>query len=267
MAMADTLETVLLERRGAELRVVINRPDRMNAWDAALSADLMTALEAASAEDVRAVTITGAGRAFCSGADLRAGFDTREDTGTPDFEKALHARYHPVLNGIRRLDKPVLAAVNGGAAGVGVSLALACDLVVARESAYFLLAFVNIGLVPDGGSSAMIPARIGFTRASELALLGERLPAPTALEWGLINRVAADDAFESEVDSLAQRLAEGPTKAYAGAKRQLNEWLFGGMDEQLSLEARLQSDMGVTADFAEGVGAFLEKRPARFTGR
>ena len=135
------------------------------------------------------------------------------------------------------MPKPVVAAVNGPAVGIGLSLALAADLVIARESAYFLLAFVNIGLVPDGGSSLFVPERVGFTRASEMAMLGERVPARQALEWGLINRVAADDEFEAEVDALAQRLATGPTRSYAGTKRQLNAWLYARMDEQLELEA------------------------------
>jgi 2-(1,2-epoxy-1,2-dihydrophenyl)acetyl-CoA isomerase len=264
--MADENTPVLLERRGAELRVVLNRPDRMNAWEQSLSAGLREALEAARDPDVRAVTLIGNGRAFCSGADLRAGFTPR-DSGHPDFERDLHERYHPIITGLRELPKPVLAAVNGPAAGIGVSLALACDLVVARESAYFLLAFVNIGLVPDGGSSLLIPTRVGFARAAELALLGERLIARTALEWGLINRVWPDAEFDGQVDALGQRLANGPTQAYAGAKRQLNGWLYNRLDDQLALEAGVQNEMGLTADFAEGVQAFMEKRPAGFTGR
>ncbi len=164
------------------------------------------------------------------------------------------------------MPKPVLAAVNGPAVGIGCSLALACDLIVARESAYFLLAFVNIGLVPDGGSSLFIPARIGHTRATEMAMLGERIHAPQALDWGLINRVATDDAFDAEVDALAERLATGPTRAYAGAKRQLNAWIYAGMDEQLELEAATQQEMAASGDFMEGVQAFLAKRPPAFKG-
>jgi 2-(1,2-epoxy-1,2-dihydrophenyl)acetyl-CoA isomerase len=263
--MQDPNTPVLLEQRGAELRVVLNRPERMNAWEQTLSAGLIEALEAAKEPAVRSVTIVGTGRAFCSGADLRAGFTPREN-GKPDFEHDLHERYHPVIRGLRALPKPVLAAVNGPAAGIGVSLALAADLVVAHESAYFLLAFVNIGLVPDGGASVFLPTRVGFTRASELALLGERLSARQALEWGLINRVFAGEEFEREVDALAERLASGPTKAYAGAKAQLNEWLFGRLEDQLAFEARAQNAAGETQDFLEGVQAFAEKRPTRFTG-
>ncbi len=164
------------------------------------------------------------------------------------------------------MPKPVIAAVNGPAVGIGCSLALCCDLIVAAESAYFLLAFVNIGLVPDGGSSLFVPTRIGMARAAELAMLGERLPAPTALEWGLINRVVPDDSLASEAAALASRLASGPTRSYAGTKRQLNNWLYSRMDEQLELEAQIQREMSSSDDFVEGAMAFVQKREARFSG-
>ena len=166
------------------------------------------------------------------------------------------------------MPKPVVAAVHGAAAGIGVSLALVCDLIVAAESAYFLLAFVNIGLVPDGGSSLLVPSRVGFTRAAEMAILGERVGAPQALEWGLINRVWPDEEFAARADELVARLAKGPTRSYAGTKRQLNQWLFERMDAQLEFEAQIQQEMGGSDDFAEGVTAFVgEARAARFTGR
>jgi 2-(1,2-epoxy-1,2-dihydrophenyl)acetyl-CoA isomerase len=261
------METVTRDRRGAELRIVLNRPDVMNAWDKQLGTDLLAAVEEAAADDsVRAVVVTGAGRAFSSGADLKAGFDATPE-GHPDVGTALRERYHPIIAGLRRMPKPVVAAVNGPAVGIGCSLALACDLVVARESAYFLLAFVNIGLVPDGGSSLLVPERAGFARAMEMAMLGERIPARQALEWGLVNRVTADDELDGAVDELAARLAAGPTAAYAGAKEQLNQWLFARMDAQLELEATLQQRAAASADFKEGVMAFLQKRPAAFEGR
>jgi 2-(1,2-epoxy-1,2-dihydrophenyl)acetyl-CoA isomerase len=157
--------------------------------------------------------------------------------------------------------------VNGVAAGIGASLALACDLILAAESAYFLLAFVNIGLVPDGGSSLLVPSRIGFARAAELAMLGERLPSGTALDWGLVNRVVPDEELTGQAEELTWRLAGGPTRSYAGAKRQLNAWLYGRMHEQLELEAQVQRELAGSADFAEGLLAFSQKRPPVFTGQ
>src|SRR3954462_233085 len=210
--------TVQVHHQDGVTTVRLDRPQAMNAWDRALGEDLRAAVEQAAAdEDVRAVLITGNGRAFSAGADLKAGFEPTP-AGHPDVGSALRERYHPIIAGIRTMPKPVLAAVNGAAAGIGCSLALACDLVIAAESAYFLLAFVNIGLVPDGGSSLLIPERVGFARAAEMAMLGERVPAPTALEWGLINRVVADAALEPAAQELAARLAQGPTRSYAGAK-------------------------------------------------
>jgi 2-(1,2-epoxy-1,2-dihydrophenyl)acetyl-CoA isomerase len=261
------LDTVNLDvRPSGELRIELNRPDTMNAWDKQFGLDLLAAVERASGDDVRAVVITGAGRAFSSGADLKAGFDVTPE-GHPDLRGVLTERYHPIISGIRRLPKPVVAAVNGPAVGIGCSLALACDLVVMAESAYFLLAFVNIGLVPDGGSSLLVPARAGFTHAAEMALLGERVGSRQAVEWGLANRAVPDAGFAAEVDALAGRLAAGPTAAYAGIKEELNGWLFARMDEQLELEADLQQRSAASGDFQEGVLAFVQKRPAEFRGR
>src|SRR3954462_2682987 len=265
------LETVTVHRDGAAATIALDRPDALNAWNRQFGADLLAALrEAADDDGVRAVRLTGAGRAFSSGADLRdirAMEDERTPEGHPDVERLLHERYHPIITLVREMEKPVLAAVNGPAAGIGASLALASDLVLATESAYFLLAFVNIGLVPDGGSSLLVPSRVGFARAAEMAMLGERIPAPRAVDWGLINRVAADDAFEAESDALLARLAAGPTRAYAGVKRQLNHWLYTRMVEQLAFEASIQQRMAASGDFAEGVAAFLERRQAVFGGR
>ena len=260
-------ETVTLQRAGGAARIELNRPDKMNAWEATLTRDLKAAFARVAEDDeLRAVLLTGAGRGFCSGADLSAGFDLTPD-GKPDLQTSLHERYHPVITTIRELPKPVVAAVNGGAVGVGCSLALACDLILCAESAYFLLAFVNIGLVPDGGSSAFIPARVGLTRALEMAMLGERIHGPKALEWGLVNAVHRDSDLQAAADALVVRLAAGPTLSYAGAKRQLNAWAYAQLQEQLELEAAIQQEQAVTQDFVEGVTAFLQKRPAAFNGR
>ena len=266
---ARRYETVLLYRTGAAATIVLNRPERMNAWSTDLSRDLLTVLRDLAGDDsVRAVMLTGAGRAFCAGADLRD-FSAAMTPGDAPLDTASGLRewYHPIVTTIREMPKPFISAVNGPAAGAGLSLALAADLVVARESAYFLLAFVNIGLVPDGGSSLFVPARIGFTRAAEMALLGERVPARQAADIGLINMAWADEDFEKNAAALLLRLSNGPTRSYAGTKRELNHWLYTRMAEQLELEASIQGELAASKDFTEGVTAFLEKRPSQFTGQ
>lgn len=264
--LSRAYETINLYRRGQAATIELNRPASMNAWSNQFSLDLLDAVTAvAGDDDVRAVMITGAGRAFSSGADLKEGLDQAK-SGSFDPYDVLTGRYHPIINGIRHMPKPVIAAVNGAAAGIGLSLALAADLVVAAESAYFTLAFVNIGLVPDGGSSLLVPSRVGFARAAELALLGDRLSAAKARDWGLINDVYPDDDFKASSAALLDRLATGPTRSYAGTKRQLNRWLYQQMEDQLEFEAGIQREMAGSADFAEGLASFTEKRPPRFTG-
>jgi 2-(1,2-epoxy-1,2-dihydrophenyl)acetyl-CoA isomerase len=260
-------ETVNLYRRGPGAKVELNRPERLNAWSDQFSLDLLAAIgEVTDNPEIRAVAVTGAGRAFSSGADLKEAAEGADGGAPIDVYRRLTERYHPIITGIRLMPKPVIAAVNGPAAGIGLSLALACDLVVATESAFFQLAFVNIGLVPDGGSSLFVPSRVGFTRAAELAMLGERLDSRTALNWGLINRVWPDDEFAAQADDLLDRLASGATRSYAGTKRQLNRWLYEQMDAQLEFEAGIQREMAASGDFAEGVAAFVAKRPPRFSG-
>ncbi|HXP28952.1 MAG TPA: enoyl-CoA hydratase [Solirubrobacteraceae bacterium] len=261
------LETVVQRLQDGVATIELNRPQALNAWNGQFGADLLTALRAAADDaEVRAIVITGAGRAFSSGADLKDfNVDTTPD-GRPDVYKTLTERYHPIMQTIRDVPKPVIASVNGPAVGIGCSLALCCDLILAAESAYFLLAFVNIGLVPDGGSSLFVPTRVGMARATELAMLGERLPAPQALDWGLINRVVPDDELAEQTAALAARLAAGPTRSYAGAKRQLNNWLYSRMPEQLDLEAQVQREMAGSDDFLEGAMAFAQKRAPRFSG-
>jgi len=259
-------ETIIWEQSGAVGRLTLNRPDSLNAFTEQFGIELRTIIERDAADDsVRAVLITGAGRGFSSGADLKAGFDTAED-GMPDVYKELHDVYHPAIAAIRGLEKPVVAAVNGPAVGIGCSLALACDLIMASESSFFGLAFVNIGLMPDGGSTAFVPPAVGRARAFQMALLGERVPAQQALEWGLVNWVHPDDRLIGEADALVQKLAAGPTRAYAASKRALNRFIYGDLDAQLDLEAELQHALGRTHDFLEGAAAFVEKRAPAFTG-
>jgi 2-(1,2-epoxy-1,2-dihydrophenyl)acetyl-CoA isomerase len=263
------LDTVNVTLENGAATIELNRPEALNAWNRQFGVDLLAALqETAGDEAVRAVRILGGGRAFSSGADLKdiSGDDVTPD-GRPNLYKVLTERYHPIMHAIREMPKPVIAAVNGPAVGIGCSLALCCDLILAAESAYFLLAFVNIGLVADGGSSLFVPTKIGMTRATEMMMLGERVPAPKALEWGLINAVHPNESFATASAQLAGRLAQGPTRSYAATKQQLNSQLYSNMEGQLELEATLQQQMAATDDFVEGVGAFLTKRDARFSGR
>ena len=261
-------ETVIWAVEDGVGRITLNRPDSLNAWNEQFGHDLRHVVtEEAQDDSVRALLITGAGRGFSSGADLKEGGagDTDED-GLPNVRKRLTELYHPILIGLRELPKPVVAAVNGPAVGIGASLAFACDLIVAASSSYFNLAFVNIGLMPDGGSTAFVPASVGKARAFQMALLGERIPAQQALDWGLINQVVADESLSKSTRDLAQALAHGPTRSYAGSKRALNRMLYGDLNAQLELEAEIQHELFRTKDVQEGVGAFVEKREANFTG-
>jgi 2-(1,2-epoxy-1,2-dihydrophenyl)acetyl-CoA isomerase len=260
-------ETVDVNRDGAAVKIALNRPDRMNAWSDGLSQDLLAVLrEVAADETVRAVMLTGNGRAFCSGADLKDGAGDAV-AGKLDTYTTLTRWYHPIVTTIREMPKPVLTAVNGPAAGAGLSLALAGDLVVAAESAYFMLAFAGIGLVPDGGASLFVPSRVGFARAAEMAMLGERVSAAKAVDWGLINSAWPDAEFAAKAGALLARLAAGPTRSYAGSKRELNHWMYDRMAAHLELEASIQGELAASADFVEGVSAFLQKRPPEFGGK
>ncbi len=265
--MSEGYETVAYDVADGVATITLNRPEGLNAWDERLGFDLLAAL-AAAGEDaaVRAVVLTGAGRGFCSGADLRGGFSLTPE-GKPDLYARLRDAYNPVILGVRDLAKPVVAAVNGGAVGVGASLALACDLIVAGESAYFLLAFANIGLSIDGGASELLAGRIGFTRAAELALLAGRLPAGQALAWGLVNTVVPDGELLQTAATMAAKLAAGPPGAYAAIKSLLNDSCFARLEDALEREAVLQQERGESADFTEGVAAFMERRAAVFEGR
>jgi 2-(1,2-epoxy-1,2-dihydrophenyl)acetyl-CoA isomerase len=259
-------ETVTWEQSGGVGRITLNRPETLNAWTADFGRELKQVVEGEAADvSVRALLVTGAGRGFSSGADLKAGFEQADD-GLPDVRRDLHEIYHPVIAGIRRIEKPVVAAVNGPAVGIGASLAFACDLVLAAESAFFGLAFVNIGLMPDGGSTLFVPAAVGKARSFQMALLGERVPAQKALDWGLVNFVHPDERLMDEAETLVERLAAGPTRSYASSKRALNKMLYPDLDGQLELEAELQHALARTRDFTEGVAAFVEKREAAFQG-
>jgi 2-(1,2-epoxy-1,2-dihydrophenyl)acetyl-CoA isomerase len=247
-------------------RLTLNRPDKLNALTRSMMGDLEAALEqAAASPDCRVVVLSGAGRAFSAGQDLADGVYV-EGGPQPDLGLVLD-QYNPVIRRIRMLPKPVVAGVNGIAAGAGASLALACDLVFAARSASFMQAFARIGLIPDCGSTWLLPRLIGETRARGLAMLTEPLPAEKAEAWGLIWKAVDDDKLSAEVDATASRFASGPTYGFALQKQAFASSAHNTLDAQLNLERALQSKAGASPDYAEGVGAFLAKRKPSFTGR
>jgi 2-(1,2-epoxy-1,2-dihydrophenyl)acetyl-CoA isomerase len=255
------MAAVETSRAGAVLTITLNRPDVLNAFNAEVHAGLAAGLKEARDEAVRALVITGAGRGFCVGQDLT---EFRDATG--DIEERLRSTYHPNLLAIRALEKPVIAAVNGAAAGAGLSLACACDLRLAAESAAFIPAFINIGLVPDTGGSYFVTRLLGPARAFEWFTSGRKLSAAEAQAWGVVSEVVPSDAFAERVAEVAADWAARPTLAVGMTKRLVDHVATASLDEQLEREAQLQAAATRTADFREGVAAFLEKRPPRFTG-
>ena len=249
-------------RDGAVLTITLNRPDVLNAFNADLHRALSSALGDAQADDVRAVVITGAGRGFCVGQDLT---EFREAPG--DIGERLRGNYHPNILALRRLEKPVLAAVNGPAAGAGLSFACACDLRLAAASATFVPAFINIGLVPDSGGTYFVRRLLGTARAFEWMTSGRRLSAVEALELGLVSEVVEDEKLAKRAAERAAELAAMPTRGIGLTKRLFDHAENATLEEQLELEAQLQTAATKTADFREGVDAFLEKREPRFEGR
>lgn len=247
--------------------LTMDHPEVMNAISLEMLSGLTDALNVIEdkRDDVRCVVLTGTGRAFCAGANLQGRNDSSRKL--PDAGATLETAYHPFLRRLRDLHCPLVAAVNGPAAGGGMAFALMADIVIAVRSTYFLQAFRRIGLVPDCGSTWQLPRLIGKARAVELSLLGEKLPAEKALEWGLINRVVDDADLAAETRKIATELANGPTVALAGIRRLYWESTHNSYEEQLDLEAQIQRNVGRTNDFREGVTAFLEKRPAKFAGR
>ena len=249
-------------RDGAVLTITLNRPDVLNAFNAALHAALAAALKEARDPEIRAVVVTGAGRGFCVGQDLT---EFREASG--EIADRLRSSYHPNVRAVRALEKPVIAAVNGPAAGAGLSFASVCDIRLAAESASFIPAFVNIGLIPDSGGTFFIARLLGPARAFEWMTSGRRLTAAEAHAWGLVSEVVADDGLAARAAELAATLAAMPTRAIGMTKRLFEAAPTNDLEEQLELEAQLQSVATQTEDFREGVAAFLEKRDPEFKGR
>ena len=249
------------------LRITLDRPDVLNSFDRPMAAERHAALAMAAADDaVRVVVLTGAGRGFCAGQDLAAVLPQAGEP-QPDLGDIVRDCYNPIVRAIRGLEKPVIAAVNGVAAGAGANLAFACDFVVAAESVSFVQSFCHVGLIPDSAGTWMLPRLVGLARATQLAMLGEKLPARQALEWGLIHQVVEASQLEDAVHALARRLAAMPTRGLGLIKRAFEAGLGQGLDAQLALEEALQREAGRTADYAEGVAAFLEKRKPAFVGR
>ena len=258
-------ETILTEKRGDVMVVTLNRPDRLNAAPPQMADDLAVALR--NLDGARCVLITGQGRAFCSGADLQARGGASPVKGGDVSHMALSRHYNPTMLLLSELDVPVVTAVNGPAAGVGCSLALCGDFVVAARSAYFLQAFVNIGLVPDGGSTWILARSIGKARATQMMMLGERISAEQAESWGLIYKAVEDAALMDEAMALANRLAAGPTLALGSMRRTIKLALDGSFEQVLAAEAAGQRIAGGSADAREGGMSFLEKRKPAFSGK
>jgi 2-(1,2-epoxy-1,2-dihydrophenyl)acetyl-CoA isomerase len=252
---------VLTARDGAVLTITLNRPDVFNAFNSAVHSALRTALEEAADPAVRAVVVTGAGRGFCAGQDLKEFQEMPES-----IRERLEQTYHPNIRLIRGLEKPVIAAVNGPCAGAGLSLACACDIRIASDAATFVPGFIGIGLIPDSGGSWFIHRLLGFARAFEWMTSNRRLTAAEAHAWGLVSEVVEADVFAARTAELATEWAARPTRGIGMTKRLFDHAYTASLDQQLELEAGLQQAATDTADFSEGVTAFLDKRPPRFTG-
>jgi 2-(1,2-epoxy-1,2-dihydrophenyl)acetyl-CoA isomerase len=259
-------ETIIFEASEGVATLTLNRPDRLNSLNARMHEEIAAALGSVESDPaIRALLVTGAGRGFCAGQDL----NLRDAGATGDFDAgaALERYYNPLIRRLRALAKPIVAAVNGPAAGAGANIAFACDIVIAARSASFLQAFCRLGLVPDAGGTWFLPRLAGSARAMGMAMLGEPLSAETAAQWGLVWKMVDDDKLMAEARGLAAKLAQGPTAGLGLIKQALNRSLANSLDAQLDVERDLQRLAARSEDFKEGVTAFLEKRPAKFKGR
>jgi len=260
--------TLLVENKDAVRIITLNRPDKLNAFNDEITFKLQDALKEAEKDaGTRAIIITGAGRGFCAGQDLASRSINFEAGQRVSLGDSIRRRYNPVIIRIRRMEKPIIAAVNGVAAGAGASLALACDFRIAADTVSFIQSFTKVGLIPDSGSTFFLPRLIGFTKAMELIFTADKLPAKEALELGLVNKVVPQDQLMTETLEFAERLARGPTKAFGLTKRAVNRAIFPDLEELLDYEASLQEIAGRSDDFEEGVKAFIEKRQPVYSGK
>jgi 2-(1,2-epoxy-1,2-dihydrophenyl)acetyl-CoA isomerase len=259
-------QTILFTISGGIARLTFNRPERLNSFNTEMHGEVRTALAAVHSSDARVLVITGAGRGFCAGQDLndRA---VAPGAAAPDLAASIEQYYKPLVLALRSLPLPVIAQVNGVAAGAGANIALACDLVIAARSASFVQAFAKLGLIPDSGGTWFLPRLAGTARAIGLAFLGEKLAAEQAAAWGLIWRCVADEALPGVVEELAQQFAVAPTRGLARTKQAIYEGLSRTLAQQLDVERDYQGELGRSADYAEGVAAFSAKRTPHFTGR
>ena len=260
-----TYRSILYSLAGGIARIMLNRPEKLNAFNTAMHGELQDALARTRLGKARVLLISGAGRGFCAGQDLDER-DLSPGAPPPDLGHTLETLYKPLVLGLRALPMPVICAVNGVAAGAGASIALACDIVLAARSASFIQAFCKLGLVPDAGSTHALPRRIGTARAMGLALLGDKLPAAQAEAWGLIWKCVDDEQLLAEAERLAQHFSTAPTRGLALTKRALYASADNTLEQQLDLERDLQREIGQGDDYREGVNAFKEKRAPRFTG-
>lgn len=256
-------DTLRITKAGSITTIVLNRPDRYNSFNRDMALALQGALDHCVTDGTRCVILTGVGKAFSAGQDL----NEVTDPDGPEMNRIVSEHFNPIITRLRDLELPVIAAVNGVAAGAGANIALACDIVIAKSSAYFLQAFSHIGLIPDSGGTYHLPRLIGFQRAGALMMLGEKVAAKDAEAMGMIYKAISDTEWEEYVQMLAVRLAEMPTRGLALTKRALNLSLQNNLYEQLEVEEQLQTTAGKTSDYEEGVKAFLEKRKAKFTGK
>jgi len=259
-------ETILFELSEGIARLTLNRPEKLNSFNAQMHAEIREALLTVASGGARVLVLTGAGRAFCSGQDLSERIP-REGSGRVDVGDTVGKLYNPLVLGLRNLPLPVIAAVNGVAAGAGANVALACDLVIAARSASFVQAFSRIGLLPDCGGTWSLPRLVGQARALGLALLAEKLSAEQAAQWGLIWRCVEDQELAMTVEALAKQLASGPTRCFARTKQAMYATWGNSLQAQLDVERDFQRELAAGDDFIEGVTAFMEKRAPRFSGR